>query len=193
MRTVGVTRDGYRLRPGQPAIGADGLVNSPRAGYGPGRRASGVRIRAAVDVSPVVVKQGHIVAVFKPFDGRHSDDAPEIADGFERCPGAAVVLRDGHSDWVKSGEHNQPFDAVSVNDAMNCGDLFGCRPVFGGGQAAGPGQAGVRAALHHDCAGAVALGIDGYDRSVVFEQDGSGVAEVLAGLFVNYDLPAGVF
>lgn len=92
-----VLGDGCGLLPGLAVVGGDGFVDDERAFFG--RRFS--------EEAAVVVEDGHVVSVLQFDDGRHGDDAAEVADGGQRRPGGAVVIGDGRTDGIEAGEEDQ--------------------------------------------------------------------------------------
>lgn len=93
----GVFGDGDWLLPGLAVVCGNSFVDGEAAFFG-GR---------FLEEAAVVVKDGHIVSVLQLDDGRHGDDAAEVADGGEGRPRGAVVVGDGRADGVEAGEDNQ--------------------------------------------------------------------------------------
>ena len=75
---------------------------------------------------------------------------------------------------------------------MDCGHLAAGRPVLWSWQPIGPSLARVIGSLVHNSSASMTLGEDGEDGLVVFEQDGGWVTEVLAFLFVDQNVNAGL-
>ena len=184
----GVLGDDFGLRPGQPAVAADDLVNLEMLSLGMDGRIA--------QPAAVVVKEGHVRAVAALDHGAHGDDSaisgPRRLERLQRRPAFAVVFGIGDADAGGfSREHQNPRLAGWVVEAEQGGNLHRCGPVRGRGQALRPGQAAVVAFLVNNGAFAVPLGVGDQHRAVVRQQQGRGVAEVLPGLAVDDDLAVG--
>ena len=84
------------------------------------------------------------------------------------------------------------FFALGVDDEVDGGYFFAGGPAFGCRESVGPGEAGIVATFVDDGSAAVAFGVNAKDGFIVFEQDGGGVTEVLAGLTVDDRLAVGL-
>ena len=176
---VGASEDRLRLRPRQPAVRGERLEQRERAHL----------LALGGEEPPVVVEHHHVVAVGQADQVAHDDDAAPVADFLQLTPRLAVVFRDGQPRRVQTGEHDQPLDAFLVDDRVDRGHFHRRRPGRRRRQAVGPRQPGVGAALHHNCPAPVTFGVHHDHRLVVVQQDGRGMAEVLALLAIDDDLP----
>ena len=177
---VGTGEDRFGLTPRQAAIRREGLVNLHFTGG----------LSGVVKESAIVVKERHVMSPLGECDHvAHGDDTAEVADRFELAPAQTVVAGDRHTDRVEARKHDQPFLSGPVYHTIDGGHFHGGRPALWRGQPLGPGQSCVSAALHHDRPATVALGIDADHGLVVLEEHRGRVAEVLAFVPVDHNLP----
>lgn len=169
--------------PGEAAVGGGDLVEGEGWGGGGGEG-------FGVEEATVVVEPGEVGAGASAhgFEGGHDDDAAPVTGRLEGGPGVAVVGGEGEAGGMEAGPEEEAFLALGVDDAVEGGGFEGGGPVLGNGEAWAPGAAGVGGSLEHDGSFAVALGVGAEQGFAVFEQDGGGVAEVLAGLTIDDDL-----
>ena len=177
--------DDLRLRPSQAAVRRDDLVDLKLP-------AVGIHGRIA-EPAPVVMEQRHVGTVLEFHHGGHRDDAAIAragsADRLQRRPRAAFVQRVRHADAAGlPRKHQDPRNALRVDQAEQRGHLHRRGPVLRSLQSVRPGEAAVEALLVDDGALAVPLGIGDQDGLVVGEEQGRGVPEILAGLPVNHHL-----